>query len=360
VVSSLLHQMNKENILFIIHTEYHLLVALSIIADNFNDSTKFGVQIYQTETKGKRRFQFEKKVNNLPLSYYVLKYDEADPGFNPNLRFELAELCNQQWHRLFICNHHGFLDIYLSWRLAKQGALISLAPDGTKPYGTTRMFTPRWSVLATLRFYTFLFLNRIWIPKLHILTLTYANLNEINEVWVHFPESFNNRTNKIVRYVNVLKSPISRNFALDYFDIDVGKFLPRKNKIIFYANQPVKDRAIHDFEISLLENLVHKFPNYLLVIKLHPITNEHQVLKFEHLKNVSIIKQSFPAELFISCLSDSMVVSFDSTASLVNNEQCRFYWIHPMLIKENLELDYLTSLNPTSFIKEVSSIEEIQ
>ena len=350
---------DKKSVLFLVHTEYHMMVALSLIADKFDDKQRYDLHIYQTENFSKTRFQFDKNVNLLNhLSYDTIKFEEREFRYNKQLVAAINTILKTSYDVFVIFNHHAFLPVFLTKQLYKKGTNIFLAPDGLKPYSNTKKLTPRWSTKTAIKFYKFLKANQlsfVW----YFPTITYANLRVIQKVYVQFPETYNNITKKKVEKVSVLYSKRAKQLVNNYFKFNITNELSVLVKTIFYLNIPANDQAIYDFEIKILKELLARFPDYTLIIKLHPLTEEVQKQKFKALKKVLLITKSYPAELYISELLDSIVISFWSTACLINNKNTRVYWLYKALIKNKIMLDYVKIINPTAHIQEVEEISQI-
>ena len=352
--------LNKLNILFLVHTEYHMMVTLSLIADKYYDPQKYNVFIYQTENLNKTRFQFSKNISILKNVYYkTLIYDDKCKIYNEELGYFIKDCLSKKIDILVIFNHHAFLPVYLTKLLYKNGSQVYLAPDGLKPYSNSKKITPRWSILTALNYYKFLRVNRlpyIWnFPR-----LTYASLKEIEKVLVQFPEKYRNISNKQIEKVEILTSSESIKLIYKYFKFNIKDELDTFEKIIFYINQPFKDKSIYDYEIKFLKKLQLKFREYKLIIKLHPLTELNQKDRFKKLDNVDIIYKSTPAELYIANIRNSIILSFWSTACLIVNNYNRIYWAYPILKKNNIMLNFLELENPTKHIILVKKIEEIK
>ncbi len=351
--------MKKRKILFLIHTEYHMMVALSLIDDLYCNSEKFDIQIYQSSNKKKKRFLFEKEINLLDnLSYKVIKYNERSNIYNNELVSFINNTIEIKYDVFIMFNHHMFVPVYLAKKLYKNGTEVCLAPDGLKAYNESNKITPRWSIQDAISFIRFLRVNKLSYT-FHFPTLTYANLNAIKKVFVPFPSKYNNRTNKEVRKVNLMGTEKSNKMVKAFFKFDVLKELTNTKKVIFYVNQPVINDSIYKYEIEVLKSLQKKFIDYKLIVKLHPLTDAKQVEKIYALNNVEVITKSYPAELYIAALQDSIVISFWSTACLVNNKNIRIYWLFPALVKQGIMLNYVKITNPTEHIIEVENIHEI-
>jgi hypothetical protein len=356
----LVQQSTKQRILFLVHTEYHVMVALSLIADKFSSISDYQVDIIQTQTKKKNRFQFDLNTNIASnVSYNVMYYEELDFNYNSALVQMLQQIFNTHYAVFVLFNHHAYLPAYMAKILYKKGTEIHLAPDGMKVYNTNRKITPRWSLKAAFEFQKFSRANQFEF-QWHVPKLGYANLKEIKKLYIDFPQAYDNYTHKIIEEFNVLHSPLAKKMVSNYFNFKITDDLERTDKVIMYINQATRNEPLYDFEIEVLQFLALNYPNYQLVVKLHPSTEPKQFEKMKRISGIQFISKSYPAELYIAQLVNSMVVSFFSTACLINNENSRIYWLTNIIKERNIMLDFVSIQNPTSHILEVKDLNEIK
>ncbi|MCF6359286.1 MAG: alpha-2,8-polysialyltransferase family protein [Cyclobacteriaceae bacterium] len=349
---------NKEFIVFIVHTEYHMLGAISIISDFFSNVQQYQILIIQTTQKESIRFRFKKDLSEFKhLNYQELNYDEGVIVLNPDLIKLVNSLLESKVAKYFSFNRLAFIDFLLIKELSKLGTEIILAPDGTAAYGRITSFTPRWSFKVLVRTYKFLWVNGFRNLYFYWPTLVYGDLKEIDELWVTYPDFVDPRARKKLRKVEMLQSDLSKRVALSYFGyVPVGNI----ENIIFYLNQPFRNQAINDFEKQFIKDLLRSKTGIKILIKLHPSTSASQREALSIFDNVEVLESTIPAELMISNLKNSIILSFWSTAGLVNNKSCRFYWLKPMLEERGIMLNKINIVNPTCHIKMVNSIDAIK
>ncbi len=353
-------QSTKERILFLVHTEYHVMLALSLIADKYSSVSNYQIDIVQTKSKHDNRFQFNFNTNIAEnVTYQVLNYEEHDFNYNSELVKLLEQIVNTGYAVFVLFNHHAYLPVQMAKMLHKKGTQIHLAPDGMKVYNTNRKITPRWSLIAALEFQKFSRANKFAF-KWHVPKLGYANLKEINKLYIDFPQAYDNYTHKVIEEFNVLQSPLAKKMVSTYFNFTITDDLERTDKVIMYINQASRNQPLYDFEIEVLQFLALNYPDYKLVVKLHPSTEPDQLNSMKQISGIQFISKSYPAELYIAQLVDSIVVSFWSTACLINNESTRIYWLTPIINERNIMLGFVSIQNPTSHIIEVKDLNEIK
>lgn len=350
-----------KKIVFLTHTNYHFLVTISLITDCFYDDNLFTVTVLKTAPLEKKLAKTDRVETILFNHVHIEKipYDEISVlPKEPTLNF-IHELIESDVDQFIIFNQHSFLAIYLSCQLYKKAEVI-LAPDGAKPYVSSNKITPRWSSKTALNFQRFLFRNRLFAFIPHYPTLVYGALKSIDEVWVHYPKAYSNLSRKKVRTINVLGTPDSISLTKRYFCFSEDVVSEREG-VLFYLNQPFKNKGRYEFELSFLQELSQKFPNRSLIIKLHPSTEREQVEKISKLSgNIRIINDNVPAELYILALSESLVLSFWSTTVFTNNPTCLHYWLYPMLKDKGLLPAYINLTPPSDHIMEANNIDQIK
>lgn len=341
--------------LFVVHTEYHMLGAISILADCLKD---WDIIIIQTKSKATRRFLFVKNTSSLGnnVEYIELEYSESDYKFNPEFVKVVNWLNEIPLDIFYTFNRLAYLDFLLIKLFNKKGTKIILAPDGTAAYGQMSAFTPRWSIKVSLATHKFLWVNGFREIYWYWPTLRYGNLSEIDEIVAAYPQFVDARAKKSIKKMNFLESDNSKTIAGSFFPFDNQK----RNNVIFYLNQPFRSEDIYSFEILTLQSLLGKYPEKEMVIKLHPSTSPIQKQRLSSLLRVEIVESTLPAELMIAKLTDSIVCTFWSTAALVNNPSCKFYWLYPMLVDRGIMLKKVKIMNPTQFIQLVDCVEDIR
>jgi hypothetical protein len=341
-----------QKILFLVQTEYHMMVTLSLVADVFYDPDIYKIYIYQPKDASKIRFQFEKDTN---IKNHVI-YREF--SYEKEIKKNIECILNEDWNLFILFNHHFILPVYLAKVLFKKGTEIRLAPDGLKVYNESRRITPRWSLQGALDFQRFIIKNKLSF-NWYLRTMGYANLKEISKVYVHFPKYFKNHSKKEVLKLEVLESEEAKQLVNKYFKFSFFKELESTTNLIFYINQPFKNKKLFVMEKNILSELRSRFSEKELVIKLHPLTDRYQLDFYKTLQNTIIIKKSYPAELYIAELKNSIVLSFWSTACLINNKNVKIYWLYPILERKNLMPKSLKIKNHTDHIREVDNIKDI-
>lgn len=333
-----------------------MLIAISLICDKFADEREFEILIIQTIDENSRRFRFVKDLSSFGhITYQELKYDESIFSYNPDFSDYVKALNRTVVDTCIIFNKLAYIAFFSAKLLSRKGTRIILAPDGAAAYATISRFTPRWSLQVAFNTHKFLWANKFQILYFYYPTLIYGEMKEISELWVQYPDHIDKRSGKPAQQIDILKSPASVYATRKYF----GYNETIDERCIFYTNQPFRDNRINDFEVSMLRQLTERFPTMPVYIKLHPTTYDAHRKKFDELRGVRIIESTIPAEVIIASLKDSIVISFWSTAMLIDNAACRFFWLFPLLEKAGIMLHKMTIKSPSEHLKVINSLDEI-
>lgn len=341
-----------KNILFIVNTEGQLLTASSLIFEKFNKSTEYQPYLLQVGKTGTARFQNE--VNKILLTEYYLEIDRNDK----ELKDELKQLLAINFEKVFIFLEQLSLNVYLVNYFKKKGSTICLAPDGNKPYYSVDKAALGSRIQQTIETYKYLFNKGLYYLKPYFLSWNYAKLRPLDEIWVTYPEAFFfNNKRKVVGF-KVMPNEKVVNEIVNFFNFKISDTLKDVEDIIFYTNNILYKQDAYDVEIEAIKNISSKFPNKPFYLKYHPLTPVNQIQKFKEL-GIICFCNSIPAELYIASLKKSIILGFWSTSLMVENPDCKFYWLHKYLINEGKMIDYINLANPTKHIIDIDNLDDI-
>ena len=337
-----------ENNIFLIETEYHLYLAITIIYTHFKQSTN---HIYITRRRINKNFIADEK--------FIVFHDL--PGENYGTKYTLQDMISLSPARFFYYQEDRPDSVYLTYNLHKKGVRISLVQDGIKPYSfPIRNYKHPiiHLVLDTWRLFKEMISRRTLIPKLVLVKNYYGYLPYNDEFWLQYPDKFVNVKNK-----ELIKIPERTDEIIKainkYFGFDASKYDP--GAILFVAEYMIKYSDCMKVEKMILTYLIKKYPDKKIYYKIHPGTPQHSIDEIAATyPNISIIDDGIPAELHICNLKHSLILSMYSTALLTNNQDCRFYWTWKLYPSDNRLLSQVNPCNPTKHIVEINCLDEIQ
>lgn len=351
--------MKRNKQIFLVYTEYHLMFAVSTILQYFSGAEFENLIIHPTKSSAKSRASVLIDTDKLNAELIRIGAPEYEIHKEDPLR-DLVKSLVKESPSLFV----GFLEqtpytTFFINQLSGKGCKIVLAQDAAKPYKDITKNTWKSQLYGTFKAYLILlrkglFFNRIQRQRDEI----YAFSKEIEELWLTHPEKFNNRTKKELHKVDIFKNKGVVKGLREVFMFDQNSGLESDRDLLFYLNHPVYNPIIYDFELNMLKDILEKFPDKKIYIKLHPLTPKKQIEAFEQMDRVVLNSSKIPAELFIASLRSSIIFSLWSTSLYLENEDCQYYWLYPM-VKNNGMLDYMDINMPTNHVKHAESVNEL-
>ena len=185
----------------------------------------------------------------------------------------------------------------------------------------------------------------------------YAYSDEIDLVFLTFPESYINWNNKRIKKIDFCEHSI--------FKIHLEKLFGWKNDllvlnkdIILYMTQPAHQDPHVEFDFLKMLKEKMKRP---LILKLHPLTAQESIEKYRLVADdVYCIDSLIPAEIFIMNLTESTIVSLNSTSMFYNSPLNRYYYVSNIFKSKIARLRrYDFSQSPSEHIKMVEGIDDI-
>jgi len=337
-----------KKIVFIVHTEYHLIQAVGIIETHYKSEDYYPIIYRVSPLVNGRIGSINEKELNAEFREFLYDYRRPDN----KVKAWANEIVKEHPIRLFIFNEEKFWVTYLLKRLSAVSCVIALAPDGAKAYNNFHIERNKYVLeLCKSIYYSF---RAGMLSTFPLVEKCYASNKYINEVWVEYPSFYNNNTQKKVVEYHLTEWEKTReilNKVFRFNSIDI----PTK-PIILYIDSSVTDDCYYDRVISMLRIIQCNNPNYNLFIKCHQVSESIAKEHFKTIGNVHFFESSTPAELIIASLKESILVSVVSTSMLLFNPTCEYIWLYPCF--QDL-LNLKTFINPTSHIKVISSITQL-
>lgn len=330
----------KTNI-FLVHTEYHLMLSVNVIFDKYKDYNNL---IYYTKGSSRLSGDF----------YSCEKYIKFCPILNQPSIDIYREMCNAHPDNFLYFQSNSATNLYVAYNLHKKGTKVSLIQDGLKPYVVWNKSHEFLSMVKdTVLTYKQLFRNKMYLYKIMPIYYYRYGFDEfIDELWFSYPDKFPYDTTK-----TKIELPLFSAKALDFinklFHFEVNQY--DLNSLLI-VGQPAESIDIENKDVDIITQIAHARKNVLY--KPHPLIQKRHLERIQAIPNIRIVKDGFPVELLMLQLKDTSIISRHSTSMLTNNPSCRYYWTHKLYPKSKLT-NQLEIINPTNHIIEVESINEI-
>lgn len=341
----------KKNV-FIVNTEYHLVLTLGIIQQYFS----IGYDNIVCRVSPIKR----SRLNNLDfegtgIEYYEIIYDYQNP--TKELKYNLQHIIDLKPSTLFVYLENKFWMNYLFSKLHQMGTRIILGPDGMKAYNNKGYK----SMQDNLRY----FMKGLYhSAKTHLLTTwphvekTYASSKYIDDVWVEQPDFYSNTSNKnVIKFQYTIDESfvelLNHVFCVNERDLSVIRHEPS----ILFLDTVFQSDEYYERTFKILEKFRAKYPELKLLVKYHPLSKTSAKEIYSKIPNTVELNSDYPAEIYIAAAKESIIVSLVSTSELFYNPNCNYIWLYKLY--EDL-YDYKSLVNPTKYIRVVGSIEEIE
>lgn len=339
-----------EKILFLIHTEYHLFLCISIIKKHFINAES-EITIIQTETGS--RFKFEVNVDDFNINYKKLKLSYTDFKFSSTVKREVNQVIKKDLTQYFFFLDQNVINRHILTKLDKN-TTINAVQDGLGAYAIVpKTFKNQFKYFFKYSLFTISKRLNYSYPFLR----HFEKNNKLKYIWLTNPEIWNKKTPAVIKRIEfnenvnqMIKKVFSFNEPL------------LKNELIYF-NQPIDDIVIKKFEFEFLKNIaqiLNKF-NKQILIKLHPHTSKTDIEKFKEIDSIKFIKAGVPSEVWMLNTQNSIFISLWSSSLLFELKGCNYFWVYKTL--KNSKINYMLkktfeqkSLNHIKFIEEESEL----
>lgn len=342
------------NNVFLVVTEYQLIMSLRIIRQYFSQGyNNVVIRLSPLERSRLNNLNFE----NTGLEYHEIIYDYKNPTIE--LKKQLQYIIDLKPEKFFFFLEGKFWMNYLFSKLHKQGTRIILGPDGMKTYNDHGLLSIKQRTRS-------LMYGMLYSAKTGLLSTwphvekTYATSKYIDEVWVEYPNFYNNKTHKrVIEFHTTIDDSfvklLFQVFCVKEKDMDVIRQAP---SIIFFDSSFNSD-DYYKRTCEILEAIQSKHPGMNVFVKYHPLSKKNAHNVFSKMKNIYELNSDYPAELYIASSKNAIVVSMVSTCELFFNPSCDYYWIYN-LYQEKYSNKYRNLSNPTDYINVVNFLDEIK
>jgi hypothetical protein len=322
--------------LFFCTTQYHLLLSLHIINEFYYNENYHNVVFITTGMRIDK--------NNYNKIYFdKIEFIEVD-WFEIRTNLFLKKLVKNKCTSFFYFLSNFPVHRHMVRNFSKRGAKIILVQDGMKAYIEDPAITIKafiYNIFTNIvEYYKIRDWHGVCFP---FVSSKYVNDKTIDEFWLTHPKIFHKSINE-----NQLIFEIPEVSSL-FFD-KVSFFFNYKCSLVInsndflYLTQALIGKAKEN-EIIFLKKLQSSYPNSKLYIKFHPDPSENKDLFFNALPNAIFLNdECFPAELLIHNLNKVNVISGNSSAFLIDNSKCRFFYIYPIL-NNNLVSNLIPSVS---------------
>jgi hypothetical protein len=344
---------NKKKILIQIGTEFHYMVAVSLI-EKYYPSSEFEVQFLVC--KGTESVS---RLENVALdsrySYLPLSYNHNKPLYFGDVAEFLRDTTRTTYFHFISFLFHDPIFVYLSYSLKKKGTTIFLAPDGMGAYVKFTSSNLRSRLLNTMNAYKFYKRHGVFLPKLWFTSWDFGSNGYYDCIYAY---------SSTLPYISVNKKIIEVDYTLseaaiielkEVFSVDFSEIPSLENVVLI-----INDRhRLPKYETELLRHIKSIYPERTILFKKHPNQAIENLNYLGEFNNVYMIDTVFPVELLMATLKNSIIISSYSNSMLYYNPSCTYFWTYPVVDVSGELKKPIKRFNPKSYIKVVKKVEEI-
>ena len=318
--------MKKITNVFVLTTEYHFMLSISIILSKYSSGEFRNVLVFT----GPRLSDV--KTDALP-SYIEVVEISIDTEVN------LKEKIHQQFfsediQNVFVFIAYRFLETYVLSKISKT-VKRHLVQDGANFYYEIKKSVFISRLKETIKIYRNLWSRGFFFTNPVLYKKHQADSALIDFVWITNPEIYQEPAifKRPVRKIELLQSESDKEILMKCFSgFQKGE---HTDHLIYLSTRLTQPEAIQ-LEIDLIKSVAAKFKNLTLLVKLHPYSLIIQVDQFRKEFGMSVIKNYVPAELYIMNAKNSRIIGSSSAGMFYENPLCKYFSLEK--IYQNLKL----------------------
>lgn len=351
--------MEKKNNVFLCVTEYHVLLSIMLATEAYC-SEKYLNRIILCNGG---RFNDEKRYNynnngNIEYSVYTAALFRSNDFIQ-----EILSVCTGT---LFIFNMNNPHFLYLLYQLKRtKQANTAFIQEGLASYNVIyyslreRLGRIKYDITVLKKagikdksFYFYGFGPKGRFGRVFDYYEDAIESSLVDSFWLTLPEEAKYGKGKVRLLPNFTNRSIiaANNFFRYQQTINL-----QKNDILF-----IDQRIEGSFEF--VSELSKAYPNTNIYIKLHPRTRQDWAEEYKKIPNVIILTalKGIPVELFLLNLKNVIVLTSFSSALLINNPSCRYYYTFMWHLEHGYDIENNNLYTPGEYIGRIKSISEIE
>lgn len=350
-----------KNNIYLCVTEYHVLLSILIASETYNSDEYCNHIIL---CNGGRFNDMSRYNTNHTDNIEYSKVDEED-FVTSSFVNKIFSACTGELY-LFNLNYKHFF--YIAYKLKREkNVLTSFVQEGLASYIVQNNTLHRYlSVIRSSKklfdkvgvndfsFYRYCYGFRGHLGRMLLYYRDIIESTLVRHLWLTSPDGAIYGKSKVKKIP--LFSEKSLGAAFKFFKYGQNHLRFKKNDILF-VDQNLEGSP------QFVSELSRQFPSSTIYIKLHPSAPDSLASEYQKTNNVIMINtlKGIPIDLLIQELKVVNVITPYSSALLIDNPSCHYYFMYPWLIENGYgsNIPAASIFNPTRFIKEINNVGEI-
>lgn len=309
-----MRQSHVFNNVFLLSTEYQIMLALSVIEEFFSDGS-FRNQLVLTGRRGGGL-----DVEKLPPFVTATRMGFSDADFADRVKLEIF---NKPITNLFTAHAYRPFETFVLSN-AKKGTQIHQLQDGALFYHRQEISLWKGRIKENFNIYYHLFKRGVILKDFIWFGRHMHRSGYIKKLWMTHPDLFIDKAcSKPIQKISLFPTANSVKIANSCFVSDEGSDFTSLQSCLIYLAPIILDESLFAAEIEEIAKIMKVLDKEQLRIKIHPGYPQPQRKKMmEDAFGKVVIQNYVPAELYIANSVNSCVVSTASTALFYEQTHC--------------------------------------
>ncbi|MEN9571747.1 MAG: hypothetical protein RL172_2978 [Bacteroidota bacterium] len=346
--------MEKRKVLIQVATEFHYMVALSLV-EKFYSQQQFDIHFIITENPAIKSRLAGLHFNN-QFTYHRTSYNHHQNQVFPAVTQLVNFIKQNDFYHFVSFLYSDPLFVYLTAYFKSTNTKSYLAPDGMGAYVKFTSSNLRSRLYNTIYAYRFFFKHKLSFTRLWFTSWDFGANGWYDEIYAY---------SKTLPYISPAKKITEVDYTLSQqsvlevrrlFNVDFSN-IPSLENVVLIINE--KQKTIQ-YEKQLIEMINAIMPGKQLLFKKHPNQPAENLSWLSAYKNVYIINEVFPAELLIASLKNAVIISSYSNSSMYHNTSCSYYWTYPIVTATGELSKPVKRFHPKNYIQVCNTLDELK
>jgi hypothetical protein len=346
--------MEKKKVLIQVATEFHYMVALSLIEKKYAGSD-YDIHIILIENPLiKSRLAAIGSGDN--FTYHRVSYNHQQNQVFPDVLKLLSFVKQHQFFHFVSFLYSDPLFVYFTWYFKSKNTKTFLAPDGMCAYVKFTASNLRSRFYNTRYSYRFYKNHGMPFPKLWFSSWDFGANGWYDEIYAYSSSLPYIKRNVKITEIDYTLSENSVTKLRQLFGTSF-KDIPTLENVVLIINE--KQKTIQ-YEKTLIELIYSIWPQKQILFKKHPNQPAENLEWLKQYPGVHVITAVFPVELLIASLKKSVIVSSYSNSAMYHNPTCHYFWTYPIVISSGELVKPVKRFHPKPYIKVVNNFDEFK
>lgn len=299
---------------FVISTEYHFILAMSIISDRFTGPEFSNLLVL----KGIRSAGINTDKLTGGIQAITISFD--DPHFAKRVE---NEIFGSAPDNLFVVHTYRAYETYVLSKAPKR-TRIHLMQDGSLFYHTMEVSLFLNRIRETWQIYQQLWKKGILLKKLVWYPRHMHRSRMVDELWMTHPHLFVDPGTRLpIQTIRLFPNEGDVQRLNTLFHVGAGESFENIEDCMIYLAPIIREASNLPIEIEQIRMLREKVGKKNLLIKLHPgMRDKSQFNALQQAFGDVVIQNYVPAEMYIANARRSVVIGSASTALFFKAEGC--------------------------------------